>query len=128
VTADYSYEPRSTIFIRNLMVHGSIGALSHERHGPQPIRISVEMEVPTIIDHGDQLDKVVPYHPIVGRIHAILAEGHVELVETLAQRIIAAAFDEPRLLSVTVTVEKPDVIPDAEAAGIRLTAHRQSRP
>jgi 7,8-dihydroneopterin aldolase/epimerase/oxygenase len=120
----YQLESTSTIFIRNLVVRGSIGALTHERHGMQDIRICVEMTVPTIADHGDKLANVVPYHPIVDRIHAMLGEGHVELVETLAQRIIAAAFEEPRLLAVTVTVEKPEVIPGAEAAGIRLSARR----
>ena len=121
---DFQFEPTSTIFIRNLVVRGSIGALSHERHGVQDIRISVEMTVPTITDHADSLANVVPYHPIVDRIHALLGNGHVELVETLAQQIIAAAFEEPRMLAVTVTVEKPEVIPGAEAAGIRLSARR----
>ena len=126
MSAPFTYAPTATIFIKNLEVRGSIGALSHERHGEQIIRINVEMTVPTITDHGDRLEHVVPYHPIVGKIKAILKTGHIELVETLAQRIVAAAFEEPRILAVIVTVEKPEVIPGADAAGIRLSAQRSS--
>jgi 7,8-dihydroneopterin aldolase/epimerase/oxygenase len=126
VTQTYSFASTSTIFVRNLILRANIGALTHERHGEQDVRFTVEMTVPTITDHGDKLHNVVPYHPIVDRIKAILAAGHVELVETLSQAIIAAAFDEPRVLTVTVTIEKLDVIPGAESAGITISATRNS--
>jgi FolB domain-containing protein len=124
MTQTYSFASTSTIFVRNLVLRANIGALTHERHGEQDVRFTVEMIVPTITNHGDKLQNVVPYHPIVDRIKAILASGHVELVETLSQTIIAAAFDDPRVLAVTVTIEKLDVIPGAESAGITISASR----
>jgi 7,8-dihydroneopterin aldolase/epimerase/oxygenase len=124
VTQNFQFAPTSTIFVRNLVLRTNIGALSHERHGEQDVRFTVEMTVPTILDHEDTLANVVPYHPIVERIKAIIARGHIELVETLSQAIIAAAFEEPRILAVTVTIEKLDVIPGADSAGITLSATR----
>ncbi len=118
--------PTSTIFVRNLVVDMNIGALTHERHGRQKVRISVDMVVPTIVDHADQLARIVPYHPIVDHIHAIIATGHIELVETLSQRIAQAALAEPRVLQVTVTIEKLEVIPGAECAGITLVAYQEA--
>ncbi len=126
MTQAYTFASTSKIFVRNLILRANIGALTHERHGEQDVRFTIEMVVPTITDHGDKLHNVVPYHPIVDRIKAILQEGHVELVETLSQAIIAAAFDEPRVLAVTVTIEKLDVIPSAESAGITISAARSS--
>jgi dihydroneopterin aldolase len=116
--------PTSKIFVRNLIVDMNIGALTHERHGRQKVRISVEMTVPTISNHGDKLDQVVPYHPIVDRIHEIIATGHIELVETLSQKIAAAALDEKRVIEVSVTIEKLEVIAGAECAGITLVARQ----
>ncbi len=117
--------PTSKIFVRNLVVDMNIGALTHERHGRQKVRISVEMTVPTILGHGDKLSHVIPYHPIVDHIHAIIATGHIELVETLSHMIASAALEEKRVIDVTVTIEKLEVIPGAECAGITITA-RQS--
>jgi len=115
----------SKIFIRNLVVDTSIGAHSHELHGMQKVRFSVEMTVPTIIDHDDKLQNIVPYHPIVDRIKEIVSEGHVQLVETLSQRIARAAMEDVRVIDVTVTIEKLEVIPGAEAAGITTFASRE---
>jgi 7,8-dihydroneopterin aldolase/epimerase/oxygenase len=126
VTQDFSFAPTSTIFVRNLILRANIGALSHERHGEQDVRFTVEMTVPTITDHNDELDKVVPYHIIVRHIKEIIASGHIELVESVSQRIITAAFEEPRVLACKVTVEKLEVIPGAESAGITTSATRNS--
>jgi 7,8-dihydroneopterin aldolase/epimerase/oxygenase len=126
MTQDFAFAPTSKIFVRNLILRANIGALSHERHGEQDVRFTVEMTVPTITDHQDQLEKVVPYHIIVRRIKEIIAHGHIELVESLSQRIIAAAFEEPRILACSVTIEKLDVIPGAESAGITTSAVRIS--
>jgi 7,8-dihydroneopterin aldolase/epimerase/oxygenase len=115
----------SKIFVRNLVLDTNIGALSHEMNGMQKVRFTVEMTVPTITDHGDKLQNVVPYHPIVDRIKEIVSEGHVELVETLSQRIARAAMDDMRVIDVAVTIEKLDVIPGAEAAGITTYASRE---
>jgi dihydroneopterin aldolase len=116
--------PTSKIFVRNLIVDMNIGALTHERHGRQKVRISVEMTVPTILDHADKLERIVPYHPIVDRINDIIATGHIELVETLSHRIAEAALEEKRILEVTVMIEKLEVIPGAECAGITITAYQ----
>lgn len=127
MSASFAFSKTSTLVVRNLVLRARIGALSHERHGEQNVRITVEMIVPTITDHGDKLENIVPYHPIVQKIRDILDSGHIELVETLAQMIVKAAFEEPRVEGVTVYVEKPDVIPEAESAGIRISATRSTR-
>jgi 7,8-dihydroneopterin aldolase/epimerase/oxygenase len=124
VTQTFTYHQTSTIFVRNLVLRANIGALTHERHGEQDVRFTVEMTVPTVVDHSDRLENVVPYHPIVERIKEIVASGHIELVETMSQAIVAAAFDEPRILACKVTVEKLEVIPGAESAGITVSASR----
>jgi 7,8-dihydroneopterin aldolase/epimerase/oxygenase len=118
------FSPTSKIFVRNLVLDTSIGALSHELHGMQKVRFSVEMTVPTILDHNDKVNNIVPYHLIVEKIKTIVGEGHVELVETLSQRIARAALEDRRVIDVIVTVEKLEVIPLAEAAGIVTFASR----
>jgi dihydroneopterin aldolase len=118
------FSPTSKIFVRNLVLDISIGAHSHELHGMQKVRFSVEMTVPTITDHGDKVHNIVPYHLIVDRIKEIVGEGHVELVETLSQRIARAAMEDIRVIDVTVTIEKLEIIPGAEAAGITTFASR----
>ena len=49
------------------------------------------------VDLQDRLDKVVDYGVIEGRIRSIIAEGHVRLAETLAERIASACFEDSRV-------------------------------
>ena len=61
------------------------------------MRINVDLATDDMADAQDMLENVVDYHVIEKRIRAIIAEGHVRLAETLAERIAAACFeDRPR--------------------------------
>ena len=66
------------------------------------------------------LAKVVDYGVIEKRIRAIIAEGHVSLAETLAERIAAACFEDARVKTARVRVEKLHALPGAESAGVEI--------
>jgi dihydroneopterin aldolase len=120
----FTFEETSTVFVKGLIKRVDIGALIHERYGPQDVRITVKMTVPTITDHGDALENIVPYHLIVEKIEAITTCGHINLVETLAQKIMACVFEDHRILAAEVSVEKLEIFANAESAGITLRARR----
>ena len=58
------------------------------------------------------------------RARAAAADGHTLLVETLAERIAAAALADPRVLRARVSVEKPDAFPDAATVGVVIERMR----
>ena len=101
------------VFIRNLELPAQIGVWRHEHGKEQPVRINVDLAVEDLIDLGDDLKKVVDYGVIEGKIRAILAEGHLNLVETLAEEVAAHCLAHPRAASVKVTIEKLDKEPGA---------------
>lgn len=124
---DYAVLPRTAgaperkIFLRELVLQASIGAYEYERAAPQPVRIDLEADVlepshPT----ADRLEDVVCYNKLTQGIKAIIAEGHIKLVETLAERIADLALSHPMVTSVSVRVEKPRAIDEAAAAGVEI--------
>ncbi|MDA1070333.1 MAG: dihydroneopterin aldolase [Proteobacteria bacterium] len=50
--------------------------------------------------------------------------GHIELVESFANRLAALCLNDASVRTVTVRVEKPEAIPGAEGAGIEITRRR----
>ncbi len=58
------------------------------------------------------------------RIRAIIAEGHVRLAETLAERIAAACFEDARVRTVRVRWEKLEALTAAESVGIEIERTR----
>jgi dihydroneopterin aldolase len=112
------------VFIRNLELPAQIGVWRHEHGKEQPIRINVDLAVEDLIDLGDDLAKVVDYGAIENRIRALIAEGHVRLIETLAERIAAACFMDNRVKTARVRVEKLHALSNAESAGVEIERTR----
>ena len=90
----------------------------------QPVRINVDLAVEDAADLGDSLAKVVDYGVIEGKIRAILAGGHLNLVETLAERIASACFEDARVKTARVRVEKLHALSAAESAGVEIERSR----
>ena len=51
---------------------------------------------------------------------------HIQLVETLAEKIAVLCFKDERVTAVRVRVDKLDVFEDAESAGIEISRIRSS--
>jgi 7,8-dihydroneopterin aldolase/epimerase/oxygenase len=112
------------VFIRNLELRAHIGVYRHEEGRMQPVRINVDLGTDDMADTKDMLENVVDYHVIEKRIRAIIAEGHVKLAETLAERIAAACFEDARVQTVRVRVEKLHALTGAESVGIEIERAR----
>jgi dihydroneopterin aldolase len=121
------------MFIRDLVLQASIGVHAHEHTAPQRVRINLDL---TIADDGagerrsraaighDDLSRVVDYEAIANRVRAIVTTGHVQLVETLAERLAETCLIDPRVMDVRVRVEKLDVFADAASAGVEVERRR----
>lgn len=110
----------SKVFVRGLKLDVEIGAYTHEQGRTQPLIIDVELDAP--VAGALELSDVVNYEKVVKAAKAIAAEGHIDLVETFAERLARACLADPRVTCARVRVEKPMALaPDADAAGVQLT-------
>ena len=112
------------VFIRNLELLAHIGVHGHEKGKLQPVRLNVDLAVEDVAQLEDRLDTVVDYGEITRKIRAIVEKGHINLAETLAERIARTCFDDPRVKSARVRVEKLHALPGAESAGVEIERHR----
>lgn len=113
------------IFIRDLVLSCSIGVHDYEKLAPQRVRLNVDV---TAREPGaaleDDIVKVVSYEDLVMGIRAIASVGHINLVETLAERVANLCLSDPRVVTVRVRVEKPDVIVEAGGVGVEIERRR----
>lgn len=112
------------VFIRNLLVQAEIGIHSHERGKTQAVRLNVDLLVDDNPVIEDKLETVVDYGAITKRIRTLIASGHVNLAETLAERIAALCFEDARVKRARVMVEKLEALAGAEAAGVEIERAR----
>ena len=112
----------TTVFIRNLEVLARIGVHGHEQGMPQPVRINVQAT--TVKPEDARLEHAVDYERIADGIRAIVASGHINLAESLAERIASMCLEDARVSKVWVRVEKLHALAGAEAAGVEIERER----
>ena len=113
------------IFVRDLVLPVWIGAYSDERLSPQQVRFNVSVDLQGGESKPTNMGQVLSYDLITDGIAAIVAEGHIDFAETLAERIAALVLQQPRARRVTVKVEKLERGPGV--VGVEIAAERGIR-
>lgn len=96
------------IFVRDMVMDCAIGVYPEEQGITQKVSFTIEAYVsPSVRVQHDSLDEVPSYDTVVmAAVRDVVASGHINLVETMAEQIAAGILAEPRIVSVKVTVEK----------------------
>ena len=104
----------------------SVGVFEIEHRYEQRILISLDLEVIDSYDgKSERLIEVLDYSEVVRRTEATAQARHYKLIETLADDIAAVCLEDSRVLTVSVTIEKPDIMPNCASVGIAIIRHRQ---
>ena len=106
--------------IRGLTLPFFIGVFDFEKHRPQTVAIDVAMAVdPAVRREGGY----VSYAPVADlAIEMSQSQKHIELVETVAERLLAKALEDPRVAKARVTVMKADIYSQAQGVGVTIEA------
>ena len=113
------------VFVRDLELLALIGIYAHEKTDPQRIIVNIDLSV--MEGEGpqdDDIGHVVSYEIVVKKVEQIIAEGHINLVETLCEKIAAACLRDKRVVAARVRVEKPDIIKNARSVGVEIERQR----
>jgi dihydroneopterin aldolase len=110
------------LFLRNYEVMINIGVHEFEKKGEQRVLINVDLYIPLALStpKDDQLDEVVDYDFMRDTIARRMAQGHVQLQETLCDDVVKAMLAHPNVRAARVSTMKPDVYPDCEGVGVEV--------
>ncbi len=113
------------IALRGLRVRGRHGVLSAERRDGQDFVVDVTLEVDTApAAASDDLADTVDYAALAERLAAVVAGEPVDLLETLAGRLVEVALSDPQVLAAEVTVHKPQAPVRVPVADVAVTVRR----
>lgn len=102
------------LFLRNFVTRAHIGVYDRELVGDQRLRFNLCVYLQPPFDWHDQLTDVLDYDRLRQGILDILAEGHVNLLETLAERIVGFCFGYPQVGGVHLQITKLEAHDDCE--------------
>jgi len=113
------------VFMHDLVLDVEIGVYTNEKGVTQRARFSVDVDViPATIALEDDIGRAFDYDTIIKGIKAIIARGHINLVETLAEEVARHCLAHPRASSVKVVIEKLDKEPGA--VGVEIVRSKGS--
>jgi dihydroneopterin aldolase len=113
------------VFVKDLEIDALLGIYPEEKARPQRIIVNIDLSVKEGNDPtSDDIKNVVSYEIVVKKVERIVAQGHVNLVETLAELIAIACLKDARVMAARVRIEKPDVIKNARSVGVEIERAR----
>ncbi|MBO0871496.1 MAG: dihydroneopterin aldolase, partial [Micromonosporaceae bacterium] len=97
-----------TITLTGLRVHGRHGVYGFEREQGQDFVVDVVLEVDLgPAARSDDVADTVHYGELADRLASVVGGEPVNLIETLAGRLLDACLADQRVAAATVTVHKP---------------------
>jgi dihydroneopterin aldolase len=112
------------IFVRDYIVDCHIGVYAEEHGTTQKVRLSVDAYLaPGVKATRDEMVEVPSYTDIIDAIDDIGGSGHIELVETFAERICARLLADTRIEAARVRIEKLERGP---VRGVEITRRRST--
>ncbi|MCX7230161.1 MAG: dihydroneopterin aldolase [Burkholderiales bacterium] len=114
-----------SIFIRGLRIDAQIGVHAHEKNRTQPLKLDAELQIADTRFHPsrDKLDEVFDYQTIRAAMIEVVRDGHINLLETLADRVVERLLAMAEVRAVRVRVHKYTAFDDVEEVGVEI--HRR---
>jgi len=119
-------QPALRIFVRGLRIDAFIGVHPHEYERRQPIIVDVELDMGDMpAPKDDRLSETLDYSLVAQKVADIALDSHVQLVETLGDRIARWALGaDSRVKACAVRISKPQALDTADLAGVEVIRRR----
>ena len=117
---------KRTVFIKNFIINEIIGIHEHEKIKKQKIKFNIILDVNknSIPDEKD-IKSIVDYEKITNKLENLTKSKKYNFLESLAEDSFGEIFDDKRVNSVKIKIEKPDALKNAESVGIEVFKTRK---
>ena len=116
---------RRTVFIKDFIIQEIIGIHEHEKTKKQKIKFNIVVNVNqnTVPDEKD-IKSIVDYEKITNKLEKLVKNKKYNFLESLAEDSFKEIFEDKRINSVKIKIEKPDAIKNADSVGVEVFKSR----
>jgi len=116
---------RRTVFIKDFIIQEIIGIHEHEKTKKQKIKFNIVVNVNqnTVPDEKD-IKSIVDYEKITNKLENLVKNKKYNFLESLAEDSFKEIFEDKRINSVKIKIEKPDAIKNADSVGVEVFKKR----
>ena len=117
---------KRSVFIKDFIIQEIIGIHEHEKIKKQKIKFNIIVDVDqNTIPNEKDIKSIIDYEKITNKLENLVKNKKYSFLESLAEDSFKEIFDDRRINSVKIKIEKPDAIKNAGSVGVEVFKTRK---
>ena len=117
---------KRTVFIKNFIIEEIIGIHKQEKVNKQKIKFNIILSVDrNTVPNEKNIKSIVDYEKITNKLKNLTRSKKYNFLESLAEDSFKEIFEDKRINSATIKIEKPEAIKNAESVGVEVFKTRK---
>ena len=117
---------KRAVFIKDFIIEEIIGFYESEKIKKQKIQFNVVLDIDhrTIPNEKDE-KSIVDYEKITKKLEQLVKNQKYNFLESLAEDSFKEIFEDKRINSIVIKIEKPEAIKNAKSVGVEVFKTRE---
>ena len=116
---------KRTVFIKDFIIQEIIGIHKYEKIKKQKIKFNIVVDVnQNTVPNEKDIKSIVNYEKITNKLENLVKNKKYNFLESLAEDSFKEIFEDKRINSVKIKIEKPDAIKNADSVGVEVFKSR----
>ena len=117
---------KRTVFIKDFIIEEIIGIHEHEKIRKQKIKFNIVIDVDrNTLPNEEDIKSIIDYEKITNKLENLTKRKKYNFLESLAEDSFEEIFEDSRINSVTIKIEKPEAIKNAGSVGVEVFKTRK---
>ena len=122
----YKSSIKRTVFIKDFVIEEIIGFHKHEKIKKQKIKFNIVLDInQNSLPDEKNIKSIVDYEKITNKLENLTKSKKYNFLESLAENSFKEIFEDKKINSVTIKIEKPEAIKNAESVGVEIFKTRE---
>ena len=117
---------KRSVLIKNFIIQEIIGFHEHEKIKKQKIKFNIVIDVDqNSLPNEKDIKSIVDYEKITNKLKNLTKNKKYNFLESLAEDSFKEIFEDKRINSVKIKIEKPEAINNAASVGVEVFKNRK---
>ena len=117
---------KRSVLIKNFIIQEIIGIHQHEKIKKQKIKFNIVIDVDqNVLPNEEDIKSIVDYEKITNNLKNLVKNKKYNFLESLAEDSFKKIFEDKRINSVKIKIEKPEAIKNADSVGVEVFKSRK---
>ena len=116
---------KRAVLIKDFIINEIIGIHKHEKINKQKIIFNIVIDInQNLLPNEKNVSSIVDYEKITNKLRNLTKYKNYNFLESLAEDSFKEIFEDKRINSVKIKIEKPDAIKNAMSVGVEVFKSR----